>query len=78
MVAMAYYFDDRWNTVGHAITYCSTSPALCVLEKLVHIEEPTLLPELIMVTYEAPETLARQVVTLDELPASVRHGCSTH
>lgn len=31
-------FDGRWNTVGHAVTYCATSPSLCVLEKLVHIE----------------------------------------
>ncbi|MGZ8323326.1 MAG: RES family NAD+ phosphorylase [Rhodoplanes sp.] len=65
-------FDGRWNTVGHAITYCSTSPALCVLEKLVHIEDPTLLPELVMVTYDVPDTLARQTVTLDELPADWR------
>ena len=31
----------------HAVTYCSTSPSLCVLEKLVHIEDASLLPELI-------------------------------
>lgn len=61
-------FDGRWNTVGHAITYCSTSPALCVLEKLVHIEDPTLLPELVMVTYDVPDALSRQTVPLDELP----------
>ncbi len=31
------FFDGRWNTMGHAVTYCATSPALCVLEKAVHI-----------------------------------------
>jgi RES domain-containing protein len=35
-------FDGRWNTVGHAVTYCATSPSLCVLENLVHIEDPAL------------------------------------
>ncbi|HSU06220.1 MAG TPA: RES family NAD+ phosphorylase, partial [Acetobacteraceae bacterium] len=24
-------FNGRWNTVGHAVTYCATSPSLCVL-----------------------------------------------
>ena len=32
-------FDGRQKTVGHAVTYGSTSPSLCVLEKLVHIED---------------------------------------
>ncbi len=42
-------FEGRWNTAGHAVTYCASSPSLCVLEKLVHIEDPDLLPALIMV-----------------------------
>ncbi len=60
-------FEGRWNTVGHAVTYCATSPSLCVLEKLVHIEDPALLPDLVMVTYEAPDSLALEAVTLDRL-----------
>lgn len=61
-------FDGRWNTVGHTVTYCSTSPSLCVLEKLVHVEDPRLLPDLVMVTYDVPDALAVHVVTLDDLP----------
>jgi RES domain-containing protein len=61
-------FDGRWNTVGHAVTYCATSPALCVLEKLVHVEDPALLPELVMVTYEAPDHLAIEAVEIADLP----------
>jgi len=61
-------FDGRWNTVGHAVTYCATSPALCVLEKLVHVEDPTLLPELAMVTYQASDSLAIESITLSDLP----------
>lgn len=61
-------FDGRWNTKGHAVTYCSTSPSLCVLEKLVHIEDFDLLPDLAMVRYEAPDDLEIETVGLDDLP----------
>ena len=61
-------FDGRWNTAGHAVTYAATAPSLCVLEKLVHIEDPALMPELVMVRYEVPDDLARQVISLSDLP----------
>ena len=41
--------EGRWNSRGTRITYAATSPALCVLEKLVHIDDPALLPPLLMV-----------------------------
>jgi RES domain-containing protein len=66
------HFDGRWNTVGHAVTYCATSPALCVLEKLVHIEDPLLLPDLVMVTYELPDSVSTETLSLDELPLDWR------
>lgn len=66
------HFDGRWNTVGHAVTYCATSPALCVLEKLVHVEDPALLPDLIMVTYELPDSIGIEDVLLRELPTDWR------
>ena len=50
-------YDGRWNSVGHAVTYCATSPALCVLENLVHIQDPDLLPDLVMVRYRVPDEL---------------------
>ncbi|MER9658065.1 RES family NAD+ phosphorylase [Mesorhizobium sp. M0152] len=65
-------FDGLWNTVGHAVTYCATSPALCVLEKLVHVEDPALLPELVMVTYELPDTVTVEDVRLVDLPPDWR------
>lgn len=68
----ALLFDGRWNTIGHAVTYCATSPSLCVLEKFVHIEDPALLPELVMVSYELPDVLATETVLLDELPTGWR------
>ena len=61
-------FDGRWNTIGHAVTYCASSPSLCVLEKLVHVEDPALLPDLVMVIYDVPDALAVETVEIDELP----------
>lgn len=66
------HFDGRWNTVGHAVTYCATSPALCVLEKLVHVEDPALLPELVMVTYELPDSVTIKDIGLPDLPPDWR------
>ncbi|WP_245292779.1 RES family NAD+ phosphorylase [Pararhizobium arenae] len=66
------HFDGRWNTVGHAVTYCATSPSLCVLEKLVHVEDPDLLPDLVMVTYELPDDTEIEDIALSDLPADWR------
>ncbi len=65
-------FDGRWNTKGHPVTYCATSPALCILEKLVHVEDPTLLPDLMMVRYDAPDDLAIETRGLTDLPQDWR------
>lgn len=68
------HFDGRWDTVGHAITYCSTSPSLCVLDKLVHIKDPALLPDLVMVRYDVPDDLAVQTIELTALPDDWRRN----
>jgi RES domain-containing protein len=65
-------FDGRWNTVGHAVTYAATSPSLCVLEKLVHVEDPALLPRLAMVTYDVPDDTPVARRTLGDLPEDWR------
>lgn len=66
------FFDGRWNTAGRAVTYCATSPALCVLEKLVHVEDPALLPDLVMVTYDVSDTARIETIEVDELPKDWR------
>ena len=61
--------DGRWNGRGRPVTYCSTGPALCVLEKLVHIDDAALLPdEMMLVRYDAPDALNVEEVPLDSLP----------
>jgi RES domain-containing protein len=65
-------YDGRWNTAGHAVTYCATSPSLCVLEKLVHVEDPALLPALVMVRYDVPDGLGIETITVADLPGPWR------
>ena len=65
-------FDGRWNTIGHPTTYVATSPSLCVLEKLVHVEDPALLPALDMVAYDVPDSLPVARVALSDLPPDWR------
>jgi RES domain-containing protein len=67
-------YDGRWNTAGHAVTYCATSPSLCVIEKLVHVEDPALMPDLVMVTYEAPDEIGMETVRPSALPDDWRPG----
>jgi RES domain-containing protein len=64
--------DGRWNTTGHAVTYCSTSPSLCVLEKLVHVEDPGLLPALVVIRYAVPDGVGVETISLAGLPESWR------
>ena len=65
--------DGRWNTKGRPITYCSTSPAVCLLEKLVHFENPDLIPPQEIVRYDVPDDLLVETLTLRDLPAGWRH-----
>ena len=65
-------FDGRWNTVGRPVTYASTSPSLCVLEKLVHVEDPDLLPSLAMVTYDVPDGIPVARISLAQLGSDWR------
>ncbi len=50
------------------MTYCATSPSLCVLEKLVHVQDSDLLPALVMVRYESPDCLGIETISIAQLP----------
>lgn len=66
--------DGRWNSMGRPITYCSTGPALSLLEKLVHIESADMLPDdSLFVCYDAPDDLATEEVLHGNLAAGWRH-----
>ena len=61
--------DGRWNTRGRPLTYCSTAPSLAALERRVHVNDPSLLPAQILVTYELPENISRRTIEIGALPA---------
>ena len=64
----------RWNERGRPVTYCATGPALCVLEKLVHVEDAGLLPDdTMLIRYHAPDGVRVEESRLAELPENWRH-----
>jgi RES domain-containing protein len=65
--------NGRWNSKGNRITYCATSPSLCVLEKLVHIEDVTLLPPLRMIAYHVPSGVMSEQTAQSALPVDWIH-----
>jgi RES domain-containing protein len=67
-------FAGRWHSRGQPITYSATAPSLTLLERLVHVEDPDLLPPLAIVAYEMPDELAVEEVPLDTLPADWREN----
>ena len=65
------HHDGRWNSRGRPITYCATGPALCVLEKLVHVEAIHLLPDdTVLVRYDVPDNLRVEEAFLHDLPGN--------
>lgn len=58
--------------MGRPLTYAATSPSLCVLEKLVYIENPDLLPTLAIVVYDLSDDVPVSRLTLTELPQDWR------
>ena len=66
--------EGRWNERGRLVTYCSTGPALCVLEKLVHVEDTGLLPDdTMLIRYDVPDGLRVEESRLGELPEDWRN-----
>lgn len=65
--------NGRWNSKGNRITYCATSPSLCVLEKLVHIEDPAMLPPLRMIAYDVPDDAISEQTPQSSLPVDWVH-----
>ena len=62
-------FTGRWNERGRLVTYCATGPALCVLEKLVHVGDTDLLPEdTMLIRYDVPDDLRMEESQLADLP----------
>ena len=66
-------YSGRWNERGRLVTYCATGPALCVLEKLVHVEDVGLLPDdTMLISYNVPDDLRVEEAPLADLPEEWR------
>jgi RES domain-containing protein len=61
-------FGGRWNPIGTPALYCSTSIALCALEKFVHIGNGPL-PPLALVAVDMPDDVTPYEPSLLALPA---------
>jgi RES domain-containing protein len=46
----------RWNSIGRRVTYAATTPSLCVLERLVHLDLAVAMPDdLVMTEIDLPD-----------------------
>jgi len=61
--------DGRWNITGRPCIYASTGAGLPVLEKRVHVLDPTLLPPQAMVEYDVPDSTSSRTIVLADLQA---------
>ncbi len=52
----AKLYGGRWNRVGVSLLYTSENLSLAVLENIVHISNPTILPTFKSLTVEIPES----------------------
>ena len=66
-------YAGRWNERGRLVTYCATGPALCVLEKIVHVEDVDLLPDdTMLIRYDMPDDLRVEESRVVDLPEEWR------
>lgn len=57
----ARLYGGRWTTRGRRTVYTSASAALAILEVLVHIEAPALLPAYVLVPLSIPDDAIQQL-----------------
>lgn len=63
----AAQFGGRWNPIGRPAIYCSTSIALCALEKLVHVDAGPL-PPFVLVALDIPDAGNLFAPAMSDLP----------
>jgi RES domain-containing protein len=70
----------RWNPKGLAIVYTTDTPALALLEILVHVDADDLPPRLVLIPADIPDDLPRTLWKESSLPREWRrfpHPAST-
>lgn len=62
-------FPGRWHEKGVRCVYAASSRALSMLEYLVHISFPTLLPdELSIMTISVPDDIRKEIIDIADMP----------
>lgn len=66
-------YGGRWNRAGRPVVYTASTLALAALEYLVHVDPDDVPDDLIALTIELPDSLAREVVAPPTLPPGWEH-----
>lgn len=68
----AYRFGGRWSSPGTRLAYTSQHLSLAILEYFVHIESGDAPKDLVVITAEVPDGVARVRVHAKQLPRNWR------
>ena len=75
----ARLWGGRWNVPGHRLVYLADHPATAILETLVHLTDPTLMPtDYVLLTVDVPDAtvIVADRIDPDTLPPDWREGSS--
>jgi RES domain-containing protein len=68
----AYRYGGRWSSPGTRLAYASEHQSLAMLEYFVHLDPEDAPDDLILATADVPESLSREQIPANELPANWR------
>lgn len=68
----AYRYGGRWSSPGTRLAYTSEHQSLAMLEYFVHLDADDAPADLVLVSAEIPDDLAKERVTTDGLPSNWR------
>jgi RES domain-containing protein len=66
----ARLFGGRWNSVGKAAVYTSTTLSLAAIEYLVHVDPADAPSDLLALTIDAPDDIRSHTVDVSVLPGT--------
>jgi len=72
----AYRYGGRWSSPGTRLSYASEHQSLAMLEYFVHLDKDDPPGDLVLAIAEIPEDLAREKISLRELPANWRDAAA--
>lgn len=70
----AYRYGGRWSSPGTRLAYSSEHQSLAMLEYFVHLDSDSAPADLVLVTAEIPDDLAKERIPADKLPSLWRRS----